>query len=165
MEHDQGIQDALQNAGGVLLSINAPLLDLIEQLLAIEVLEYQVDVVLRLEYLIELQDVGVSDFPKQIDLVMETQNRFDVVFEHFFVDCLKSKLSLGGGVVHLVDLGEVSLTDDVADLVLALQVVEYAEVLDEIEPLLENVRRIIVARARQDNCLVYEPNQDALLQV
>ena len=100
-------------------------------------LQNQVDIVVRLENLIELQDIGVTNFSQEVDLIMQTKNGLDVVIEHFFVDRLQGKLSATSTVSDLVYLGEVSLSDDVADIVLASEIGEHAEVLHEVEPLLQ----------------------------
>jgi len=71
VKHDQGIEDTLENHSGILLRVDASLLDLVEELLAIQVLQDQVDIVVRLEDFIQLENVRVSDLPEKVDFVMD----------------------------------------------------------------------------------------------
>jgi len=111
------IQHALQYDGRIFFLIVSPFLDLVEKLFSVEVFEDQVDVVVRLKYLVQLKHVGVPDLAQEIDFVVQTQHRLDVVFEHLLADCLQSKLPLGRRVDNLVDFREVALPDDVAYVV------------------------------------------------
>ena len=67
---------------------------------------------------------------------MQAQDGLNVVIEHFFVNGFQRKLTPASAMSDLVDLGEVSFTDDVAYVILATEVWEHAKVLQEVEPFL-----------------------------
>ena len=62
VQNHESVQDAPQDGGRILLRVVPSLLDLVKELLAIEMLQNQVDIVVRLENLIKLQDIGVTNF-------------------------------------------------------------------------------------------------------
>ena len=64
VEHNKSVQDAPEDGGCILLLILSSLLDLIEEFLAVQVLDDQVDVVVRLKDLVELQDIRVPYLPE-----------------------------------------------------------------------------------------------------
>ena len=169
MQHNESIKDASQNSCCILLLVLTTLLDLIEELLAIQVFNDQVNVVVRLEDLVELQHVWVPNLSEEIDLVVQAQDALDVILKHRFLDGLESKLALLCGMRGLKDLGEVAFSDDLANLVVASHVDEHAKVLHELEPFFDvvliSLLQVGVDAVREHDHFVQESDNDALLEV
>ena len=100
-------------------------------------LENQMDIIVRLEYFVELQNIRVPDFSEQVYFVMEWEHRFYVVIKHFFRNCFQSKLSFICWIKNFVHFCEVSFANDISDLVMASQILKHAEILYHVVPFLQ----------------------------
>ena len=111
----------------------------------------------------------MSNLPQQADLIMDTKHALDIILEHGLVNGLQGELPLARRVHDLIYLSKVAFTDDVTDVVLALQVLEHAEILQELEPSLDGIGLhdggILRISSCQNQALVLEPDDNALLKV
>lgn len=158
MQYNECIKDAPQNRGSVLLLVLATLLDLVEELLAIQMFDDQVNVVVRLEDLIELEHIWVADLSEEVDLVVQAEHALNIVLEHRFLNGLQGKLALLRRMGRLKNLGEVTFSDDLADLVVASHVNEHAKVLHELKPffdvVLVSLLQVCVDAVREHNYFI-----------
>ena len=81
-------------------------------------LEDKMDVVIWLKYLIKLQNIRMPDFPQQVDLIVETKHRFNIILKHRFADGLESEFASFTHVGDLVDFREIPFSNKIADLIL-----------------------------------------------
>ena len=161
VQHYQRVENASDDASSVLLLVLASLLDLVEQLFAVEILDHEVDVLVRLEDLVQLQDVRMPNLSEQTNLVVKAKSRLDIALEHVLVDGLDSEFALFGEVVRLKDLGEVALSNDLAYLVLTSETLQDTEVFHQLVPLLA----VLIIRALQDEDLVNESYDNGRVKV
>lgn len=94
MQNNQCIKYTSEDSRCIFFSVIPSFLDLIEQLLAVKMLQDQVDVVFGLEDLIQLQDIGMPDLPQEVDFIVESQNALQIIFEHRLVYCFERELPL-----------------------------------------------------------------------
>ena len=87
MQDYQSIEYAPKYSGRILLSVLPSLLNLVKQLFTIQMFQDQMNVGLRLKYLIELQHIRMSNFPEQTNLIMNAHHTFNIVLKHCLIDC------------------------------------------------------------------------------
>ena len=173
MQYDQGIEDAPQNGSRILFSVVATFFDLVKQLFAIEMFQNQMNIVVRFEDFVELEDVWVPNLPQQANLIMQAKDGFDVVLEHRLIYGLQSKLSLFDRIMYLVNLCKIALANDVTYLILASKILESSKILEKLKPFTDQVALLVVdifasqalIWTGEHNDFVDEPNQDGLLQI
>lgn len=137
MKDHQCIEYASDDCCGVFLLILSLLFNLVEQFFAVEMLYDQVDVVVRLKDFIELEDIWVADLPQQIDFIMKSKNRFNILIKHLFLNSLQRKFSLLCRVRDFKNFGKVSFSDYLAYVVLASEVDKHTEILHKVKPSLD----------------------------
>lgn len=118
VKNNERIQDCLQYGCSIFFSVDASLFNLVKELLSIKMLQNQMDVIIWFEYLVELQHIRMSNFPQQVDFIMQPKNAFDVVFEHCFIYCFQCKLSFIAIVGYFINFREVSFSYNVPNVVL-----------------------------------------------
>jgi len=169
VQHDQGVKDASENCSRILLLVLASLLDLVEELLAIQMLYDQMDVVIGLKDLVELEDVGVPDLSEQVYLIMKAQNALNIVFKHCLLNCLQGKFAPLCCMSCLKHFGEVALANDLADFVMAAYVDEHAEVFHELKPSLDvglvSLLHISLDAVREDDYFVQKSDDNTLFEI
>ena len=79
----------------------------------------------------------MPDLSQKIDFIVQTQNTFDIVFKHGFVYCFQGKLSLVCTIGHFIYSRKVSFSYNVSYIILASKILEYAEILQQLEPFLD----------------------------
>jgi hypothetical protein len=90
----------------------------------------QMDVGLRLKYLIELKHIRMSYLPEKTNLIMYTHHTFNIILEHCLINCLQCKFSFRGRIFYFINFCEIAFSNNIPNIVVALEVLEHAEVLE-----------------------------------
>ena len=111
----------------------------------------------------------MADLPQQIDFIMKSKNRFNILIEHLFLNSLQRKFSLLCCVRDFKNFSKVSFSDYLAYVVLAPEVDKDTEILHEVKPFLDRgslTRRYvglhILEGLGDDDNFIQEPYNDAL---
>ena len=99
---------------------------------------------------------------------MQAQNTFKIIFKHSFIYGLQRKLSLFGRVCNLIHFCKISFTDNVADVILATEVLKHSKIFQQLEPFLKWTlfRHFSHSTMRREyNHLIHESDHYTLLKI
>ena len=130
------------------------------------------NIIVWFEYFVKLENIWVTNFSQQVDFIVETEHRFDVILKHGFADSLKSKLTSFTRMCDLVDFRKIAFSNKVADLILRSQTLKYSEVFEQIEPSSDHVRLLrdqsaVFSRSSWSHNydLILEPDYNTLIEI
>lgn len=167
MQHHESIQNASEYSGSIHFPILTSLLDLVKQLFSIEMLQYQMNICFWLKYLVKLKHIRMPNLPEQRYLVMYPHHTFYIVFEHRFIDRFQRKLTFGCGILNFVNLGKVTFSNNVSNIIMAFEILKYPKVFKQIKPSFNNYgfHLICVGYSCEHYTFILESNDYALLQI
>ena len=85
MQNYKSIQYTSQDSRRISFIIVATFFNLVEKLFSIEMLQNQMNIVVRLKYFIQLKYIWVPDLSQKVNFVVQAQNTFKIIFKHSFI--------------------------------------------------------------------------------